>query len=87
MARDTEPTTDIERAVLEKLRTLPPEQQQQVLNYVEILQQASGVRDDTPRRPRQNLIGLGDHLGFDITAEEIDELRREMWSGVRRDDA
>ncbi len=42
----------IEQAVLEKLRVLPPEKQQEVLDFVEFLGQKHAVA----KRPRRNWI-------------------------------
>jgi hypothetical protein len=39
-----------------------------------------------PGVPLPSLRGLWRHLGFDISAEEIDEARREAWAGFPRED-
>ncbi|MBI3977116.1 MAG: DUF2281 domain-containing protein [Chloroflexi bacterium] len=65
---------DIEQSVVEKLRALPPEKQQEVLDFVEFLYERSGAK-----RPRRSLKGLWADLGVDITEEDIAEARREMW--------
>jgi hypothetical protein len=65
----------VEQAVLEKLRKLPPDKQQQVLEFVASLEASpGGAPPKKKRRPR----GLWADLGFDLTAEDIDEVRREM---------
>jgi hypothetical protein len=66
---------------MEKLRALPVEKQQEVLDFAEFLRQKSAER-----RPRRSLKGLCADLGIHITAEEIDEARREMWANFPRDD-
>jgi len=71
----------VEQAVLEKLRELPPERQQEVLDFVESLRQKS-----EPKRPRRSLMGIGANLGVKITREDIDEARREMWGNFPRED-
>jgi EAL domain-containing protein (putative c-di-GMP-specific phosphodiesterase class I) len=71
----------VEQAVLEKLRELPPERQQEVLDFVESLQQKS-----EPKRPHHSLMGLWTDLGVKITREDIDEARREMWGAFSRED-
>jgi len=71
----------VEQAVLEKLRELPLERQQEVLNFVESLQQKS-----EPKRPRRSLMGLWVDLDVKITREDIDEARREMWGNFPRED-
>ncbi|HOS95977.1 MAG TPA: DUF2281 domain-containing protein, partial [Armatimonadota bacterium] len=63
-------------ALLERLRTLPPEKQREVLDFAEFLAQQS-----TPRRPKRSLEGLCADLDIHITEEDIAEARREMWGG------
>lgn len=70
----------IEQAVIEKLRTLPPNKQQQVLDFAEFLQQKS-----IPKRPRRSSKGLWANLGINITEADIDEARREMWGNFPRE--
>jgi hypothetical protein len=71
----------LEQQVLEKLRVLPREKQQEVLDFVEFLQHKTGVK-----RPRRNLKGLWSDFGVDITAEDIATVRREMWAHFPRED-
>lgn len=71
----------IEEAVLEKLRVLPPHRQQEVLDFAEFLE-----RKSAPVRPRRSLKGLWAGLGFDITEQDIQEARQEMWGKFPRDD-
>lgn len=71
----------VEQAVLEKLRELPPERQQEVLDFMESLQQKS-----EPKRPHRSLMGLWADLDVKITREDIDEARREMWGNFPRED-
>jgi len=73
---------NIERSVLEKLRVLPPEKQQEVLDFAEFL----GQKQDAIKRPRRNWIGLASDLSVDLTEEDIAEARREMWSTSRNED-
>ena len=72
---------NIEQAVIEKFRALPLERQQEVLNFVEFLEQKT-----TPRQPRRSLEGLWADLGIQITEEDIAEVRREMWGNFPRED-
>jgi hypothetical protein len=74
-------TMTIEDSVIEKLRTLPPERKQQVLDFVEFLEQKSAVK-----QPRRSVEGLWADLGVQITEEDINEARREMWGNFPRDD-
>jgi hypothetical protein len=70
----------IEQKIIEKLRALPPEKQQEVLDFAEFLQQKSGTRG-----PRRSLMGLCADLGVHITEEDISEARREMWGNFPRE--
>jgi hypothetical protein len=70
----------IEEQVLEKLRELPPEKKQEVLDFVESLKTQNGEK-----KPRKSLLGLWADLGIHITEEDIAEARREMWGNFPRD--
>ena len=69
----------IEQLVLEKLRTLPPEEQKEVLEFMDSLQ-----RDGAPKTPLRSLEGIWEDLNIDITEEDIAEARREMWGSLPR---
>ena len=71
----------IEQSVLEKMQTLPPDKQQEILDFVEFLQHKSGAK-----QPRRSLKGLWADLGVDITEEDIAEVRKEMWKDFPRGD-
>jgi hypothetical protein len=66
---------DIEQAVLEKLRSLPPHKQREVLDFVDFL------RAGRLKGPRKSLKGLWLGLAGDISEEDIAEMRRELWEG------
>ena len=68
----------IEQTIAEKVRVLPAEKQQAVLDFVEFLQQ-KGVRPYKRHSP----IGLCADLKADITEADIAEARREMWGSFR----
>jgi hypothetical protein len=70
----------ITELVAEKLRQLPAEKQQEVLNYVESLSKDKGSGNRLT-----SLEGIWAHLGFNITADDIAEARREMWGKFPRD--
>ena len=70
----------VEDALIEKLRVLPPDKQQEVLDFIEFLQRKAKIA-----QPRRSLEGLWADLGVDITEEEIAEVRREMWGNFPRD--
>ncbi len=76
----------IEQAVLEKLRALPPEKQQEVLDFAAFLQQRTAPPANAIPEPRGSIVGLWDELGIDITEEDIAEARRDMWGSFPRDD-
>ena len=65
--------------IAERARELPPEKQREVLDFVEFLRVAR-----SPKRMLRDVAGLW--AGFDISAEDIDEMRREMWGTFPRDD-
>ena len=70
----------IEQQLIEKLRNLPPEKQEEVLKFVNSLISA---RNSKP--PRHSLLGLWADLNIHITEEDIAEARREMWGNFPRD--
>jgi hypothetical protein len=67
-------TTD---TVLDMLRQLPPRERLRV-----IAQALPEVKRDLAEQPRplKSLRGLWKDLNFDISAEEIDQARREAWA-------
>jgi hypothetical protein len=76
-----EKTMNIEQTVLEKMRTLSPDKQQEVIDFIEFLQHKSGAK-----QPRRSLKGLWADLEVDLTAEDITEIRKEMWKNFPRED-
>jgi hypothetical protein len=71
---------NIEQAVLEKLRQLPVDKQQELLNFAEFLHQKN-----TPKTPLRSVRGLCADLKIDITEEDIAQARQEMWGNFPRD--
>lgn len=69
----------IEQAVLQKLRTLPEDQQRQLLHFIESLQPSPD-----PSGSRVRLKGLWSDLSIDLTEEDVRTARREMGSGFPR---
>jgi hypothetical protein len=61
--------------VVERLSALPPDKQQEVLEFVESLSEEAG-----PNSPLFNPEGLWAGRGCDIAPEELAEARRDMWS-------
>ena len=70
----------IEEMVVEGLRELAPEKQQEVLHFVESLKVA-----EPSVKPFRGVGGLWEHLGIEITEEDIAQARREMWGNFPRD--
>ena len=68
----------IEEAVVAKLRELPADKQQEVLDFASFL---GSKRSETV----QSLEGLWAGKGIDISGEDIADLRREMWAKFPRD--
>ena len=64
----------VKQQILEKLHQLSPEKQEEVLHFVDSLQEKSG----SPKK-LHSLEGLLEDLNIDITEEDIAEARREMW--------
>ena len=71
----------IEQTLVEKLRALPPEKQQEALDFVEFLEQ----KTKAIKRPRRSLEGLWADLDISLTEEDIAEARKEMWGNFPRD--
>ena len=71
---------NIEQNVIEKLRQLPMEQQQELLDFAEFLYQKN-----TTKPKLQSIKGLCTDLKIDITKEDIDRAREEMWGNFPRE--
>jgi hypothetical protein len=69
----------IEEQVLQKLRELPPERQEEVLAFVGYLKEKS------KNGPRRSLLGLWSKLNVKVSEQDIAEARREMWGSFPRD--
>ncbi len=63
--------------IVEKAKDLRPEQQSEVLDFIEHLQE----------RPQQlrNPAGLLEDLKVDVSDEDLAQARRELWGGFPRD--
>jgi hypothetical protein len=70
----------LEEAVLETLRELPVDKQQEVLDFAQYLKQKA-----VPKRPKRSLKGLCADLNIHITEEDIAEARKEMWGNFPRE--
>ena len=78
---DKAPVKTVAEAVLEGLRALSPEEQAQVLRFIEDLRE----KQREAGRERRSLEGLWADLGVHITEEDIAEARREMWGNFPRE--
>ena len=71
----------IEEAILEAVRALPVEKQQEVLNH------AARLRDEAGRRISfRSVRGLWADLAVSLSQEEIEDNRRDMWRNFPRED-
>lgn len=70
----------IEEAILEKVRSLPPEKQQELLEF------AHTLSEPPQKAPLRSPRGLWADFDIDISEEDIAELRREMWKNFPRED-
>lgn len=72
----------VQQEILERLSTLPPAEQQEVLR----LARALSARTTAPQgQASRSLMGLLAGRGIDITSEDIAEGRREMWGDFPRE--
>jgi hypothetical protein len=72
----------LEQEILAAVRALPADRQREFLDHVK------RFRDEAtqPRKPRKSGRGLWADLNIDLSAEVIDEARREMWKTFIRDE-
>ncbi len=62
--------------IVERLNALPLEKRVEVLDFVEFLGRKG---EGAANAPWESLRGAFAHKRVDLSAEEIDEARREMW--------
>jgi hypothetical protein len=65
--------SSLEQSILEAVRTLSPDRQQEILKHAEKLR-----RESEPIRPRWSGKGLWADLNIALTADQIEEAQREM---------
>ena len=71
----------LEQAILQAIRELPADKQQEILNH------AARLRNEAERKiPFKSVRGLWADLGISLSAEEIDENQRDMWRDFPRQD-
>lgn len=68
-----------EEAIISKLRSLPPDKQQDVLTFVESLNIGE-------RKPLKSPERLWADLNFTVSEADIAEARQEMWANFPRND-
>jgi hypothetical protein len=78
---EVEIMVSVEDAILDAVRALPADKQQQILNHANRLRQEAG-----PKMPFRSIKGLWSDLGISLSAEEIEENQREMWKNFLRED-
>ncbi len=74
----------IEQALIQVVRALPPDKQQELLAHAERLR-AESAAIPARRNFRKSGKGLWAGMGISISTEDIDEMRREMWEDFPRD--
>ena len=72
----------VEELILQTLRGLPASKQQEVLSFVQSL----ATKEAGAKKPLKSLEGICAGMGVSISAEEIDEARKEMWGNFPRED-
>ncbi|MCA6501354.1 MAG: hypothetical protein ACK54E_09000 [Pseudanabaena sp.] len=76
----------IEQVVLENIRDLPTEKQQQVLDFVTFLKQQTTINlQSSSQGSRKSYKGMWADLGINITDEDITAARQEMWGNFPRE--
>ena len=70
----------IAESIAEKVKDLPLENQQEVLDFVEFLRWRA-----SEKRPRRKIRGLWSDLGVEVTEEDIVQARREIWGSFPRE--
>jgi hypothetical protein len=70
----------VEKTVLEKVKVLPPNRKQEVLDFVEFIE-----AKEAKKQPRRSLYGELADLDIKITEEDIAEARKEMWGNFPRE--
>ena len=69
----------LEQAILNAVRALPAEKQQEILSH------ATRLRDQTTdKRPLRSVKGLWADLGISLSADEIEANQHEMWKNFPR---
>jgi len=71
----------LEQAILDAVRALPADKQQEVLSH------AARLREESAKnKPFKSVKGLWADLGISLSASEIEDNQRDMWKNFPRDD-
>jgi len=71
----------LEQAILEAVRALPAEKQQEILRH------AARLRDEcVKKKPFKSVRGLWADLGISLSSPEIEQNQNEMWKNFPRND-
>ena len=70
----------IEESILEMVRALPADKQQEVLDFADFLKSKS-----LPKQPRKSSRGLWAGHGVSISEQDIAQVRREMFGNFPRE--
>lgn len=70
----------VSEAIIKKMQALTPEQQREVIAFVDALAKANQTK-----QPRKSLMGVFAGLNVHISEDDIAEARKEMWSNFPRD--
>ena len=70
----------VAESVIEKIQSLTPDQQREVMNLIDDLAKAN-----TNKPHRRSLMGMFSDLNVHITEDDIAEARREMWGKFPRE--
>ncbi len=70
----------VEETVFEKIKVLSPNRKQEVLDFVEFLEEK-----EAKSHPRRSLYGALADLNINLTEEDFREARREMWGNFPRE--
>ena len=71
----------LEEAILEAVRALPAEKQQEVLDHAAKLREEARTKG-----PFKSVRGLWADLGISLSSEEIEENQQDIWRNFPRED-
>jgi len=71
---------NVAESVVEKIQSLTPDQQREVMNLIDALAKAN-----TNNHHRRSLMGMFSDLNVHITEDDIAQARREMWGKFPRE--